>query len=138
MKMRSLPTSLYSLLSRKFPSGGQQPSDVETFSLFFLQRPIVDLTIHRITGIVDWVCVSCNRPGKLPPGFRNCSKDPRLMMAPPIPDAAPPPEEDADEIHKEMQENLEQILLRRVFYDETGRKYGSGHASICSRMEWRR
>jgi aminoglycoside phosphotransferase (APT) family kinase protein len=119
--------SLLSVLPIFFPS---ETGDAETFSLFHddisSDNILVDPTTHRITGIVDWECVS------LQPSWEVAARVPQLLEGPevedgsPIPDAGPAPEEGADEFHKELRERFEQMLLRRIFYDEMGGKPENG------------
>jgi aminoglycoside phosphotransferase (APT) family kinase protein len=114
--------SLLSVLSIFFPP--EASSDAETFSLFHddisPDNILVDPTTHRITGIVDWECVS------LQPRWEVAARVPQLLEGPevedgsPIPDSAPPLEEGADEFHKELRERHEQMLLRRIFCEEMG------------------
>ncbi|KAF8473663.1 phosphotransferase enzyme family-domain-containing protein [Russula ochroleuca] len=116
--------SLLSVLPIFFPR--EASGDAETFSLFHddisSDNILVDPTTHRITGIVDWECVS------LQPRWEVAARVPQLLEGPevedgaPIPDAAPPSEEGADEFHKELRERHEQMLLRRIYYDEMGGK----------------
>ena len=118
--------SLLSTLPTFFPPG---TGDAETFSLYHddmsSNNILIDPTTHRITGIVDWECVS------LQPSWKT-AQVPQLLDGPevddgsPIPAAAPPPDEDADEFHKELRERLEQMLLRRIFYEEMGGKPDHG------------
>jgi hypothetical protein len=115
--------SLLSALPIFFPS---DPSDPETFSLFHddmsTNNILVDPTTFRITGIVDWECVSLKPLWEV-------SRVPKLLEGPEvlefhgysqIPDTPPPPEPGAGAVQKEQREALEQMLLRRIFYDETG------------------
>jgi aminoglycoside phosphotransferase (APT) family kinase protein len=112
----------------------------ETFSLFHddisTNNILIDPTTHRITGIVDWECVS------LQPSWE-VVRVPQLLEGPevddgsPIPDVAPPPEEGADEFHTELRERHEQMLLRRIFYDEMGGKpkHGSRERLFENKMQ---
>jgi aminoglycoside phosphotransferase (APT) family kinase protein len=115
--------SLLSILPVFFPSDA---SDAETFSLFHddisTDNILVDPTTFRITGIVDWECVSLQPLWEV-------SRVPKLLEGPEvlvfhgypqIPDTPPPPEPGADVVQKEQREALEQMLLRRIFYDEIG------------------
>jgi hypothetical protein len=114
--------SLLSVLPTFFPP---DTGDTETFSLYHddmsSNNILIDPTTHRITGIVDWECVSLQPSWKV-------SQVPQLMDGPevgdgsPIPAAAPPPDEDADDFHKELRDRLEQMLLRRIFNGELGGK----------------
>ncbi|KAI0280955.1 hypothetical protein BGY98DRAFT_961531 [Russula aff. rugulosa BPL654] len=117
--------SLLSILPVFFPSDA---SDAETFSLFHddisTNNILVDPTTFRITGIVDWECVSLQPLWEV-------SRVPKLLEGPEvlvfhgysqIPDTPPPPEPGADVVQKEQREALEQMLLRRIFYDEIGGK----------------
>jgi aminoglycoside phosphotransferase (APT) family kinase protein len=118
--------SLFSVLPIFFPPEASN-ADAETFSLFHddlsSDNILVDPTTHRITGIVDWECVS------LQPSWEFAARVPQLLEegpevigddGSPIPDAASPPEEGADGFHRELRERFEQMLLRRIFYDEMG------------------
>ena len=115
--------SLLSVLPIFFPS---DTGDAEIFSLFHdsisTNNILVDPITHRITGIVNWECVS------LQPQWA-AGRVPRLLQGPEvlefqcnsqIPDTPPPPEPGAEDIEMEDREILEQMLLRRVFYNETG------------------
>ncbi|KAH9967393.1 phosphotransferase enzyme family-domain-containing protein [Russula dissimulans] len=114
--------SLLSILPDFLPP---QAGNAETFSLYHddisSNNILVDPTTHRITGIVDWECVS------LQPSWE-VARVPQLLDGPevddgsPIPDAAPPPDQTADDFHKTLRDRLEQMLLRRVFYEELGGK----------------
>jgi hypothetical protein len=114
--------ALLSVLPAFFPSDS---SDTETCSLHHddlsSDNILIDPTTHRITGIVDWECVSLQPSWKV-------AQVPHLLNGPefddgsPIPDAAPPPDKDADEFHQERRDCLEQMLLRRIFYKELGGK----------------
>jgi aminoglycoside phosphotransferase (APT) family kinase protein len=123
--------SLLSALPIFFPSDS---SDAETFSLFHddisINNILVDPTTYRITGIVDWECVSLQPLWEV-------ARVPKLLEGPEvlefhgysqIPDTPPPPEPGADAVQKEQREALEQMLLRRIFYDETG-----GNSKLRSR-----
>jgi len=115
--------SLLSVLPIFFPLDA---NDAETFSLFHddlsTNNILVDPTTHHITGIVDWECVP------LKPSW-DVARVPKLLEGPEvlefhgysqIPDKPPPPEPGADDVQKEQREALEQMLLRRIFYDESG------------------
>ena len=114
--------SLLSALPIFFPPP-EASSDAETFSLFHddisADNILVDPTTHRITGIVDWECVS------LQPRWEVAARVPQLLEGPevedgsPIPDSAPPLEEGAVEFHKELRERHEQMLLRRIYCDDS-------------------
>jgi hypothetical protein len=54
----------------------------------------------------------------------------------PIPAAASPHDEDADDFHKELRDRLEQMLLRRVFNEELAGKpeYGSWERLFENKM----
>ena len=123
--------SLLSVLPIFFPP---EARDAETFSLFHddlsPDKILVDPTTHHITGITDWECVS------LQPSWEAAARVPQLLEGPevedgsPIPDAAPATEMGgggADELHKELRERHEQMLLRRIYCDEMGG--GHTHAS---------
>ena len=115
--------SLLPLLPIFFPSDA---SEVETFSLFHddisTNNILVDPTTFRITGIVDWEFVSLQPLWEV-------ARVPKLLEGPEvlelhgysqIPDTPPPPEPGADAAQKDQRETLEQMLLRRIFYDEIG------------------
>ena len=115
--------SLLSVLPMFFPSDA---SNAETFSLFHddmsTNNILVDPTTFRITGIVDWECVSLKPLWEV-------ARVPKLLEGPEvlefhsysqIPDTPPPPEPGANAVQKEQRGALEQMLLRRIFYDETG------------------
>ena len=121
--------SLLSILPTFFPPDTSTP---ETFSLHHddisTNNILVDPTTHRITGIVDWECVSLQPSWKV-------VQVPQLLDGPevdagsPIPVAQPPPPPDkaAGDFHKELRDHVEQMLLRRIFFDGLGGKpdYGS-------------
>ena len=121
--------SLLSILPTFFPPDTSTP---ETFSLHHddisTNNILVDPTTHRITGIVDWECVSLQPSWKV-------VQVPQLLDGPevdagsPIPVAQPPPPPDkaAGDFHKELRDHVEQMLLRRMFFDGLGGKpdYGS-------------
>jgi len=129
--------SLLSVLPTFF---SPEASDAETFSLFHddisSNNILIDPMTHRITGIVDWECVS------LQPSWE-VVRVPQLLEGPevddgsPIPDVAPRPEEGADEFHTELRERLEQMLLRHIFYDEMGGKpkHGSRERLFENKMQ---
>ncbi|KAI0247102.1 phosphotransferase enzyme family-domain-containing protein [Lactifluus subvellereus] len=114
--------SILSILPSFFPP---EASSQETFSLYHddmsSNNILIDPATHRITGIVDWECVS------LQPAW-HVARVPQLLDGPevddgsPIPAAAPPPDKGADDFHKELRDRLEQMLLRGVFYEELGGK----------------
>ncbi|KAK2462793.1 hypothetical protein APHAL10511_005184 [Amanita phalloides] len=119
--------SLLSIFPTFFPPN---TSENETFFLYHddmsSNNILVDPTTHRITGIVDWECVTLQPSWKV-------ANVPQLLDGPevddgsPIPATAPPPDDNADPLHEELRDRLEQMLLRRIFYDELGGKpeYGS-------------
>ena len=86
---------------------------------------LVDPTTHRITGIVDWECVSLEPSWKV-------DRVPQLLDGPevddgsPIPVVPPPPDESTSEFDKEPRDRLEQMLLRRIIYEEVGGKPDHG------------
>jgi aminoglycoside phosphotransferase (APT) family kinase protein len=118
--------SLLSVLPTLFPP---DTGDTEVFSLYHddisSNNILVDPMTHCITGIVDWECVSLQPSWKV-------AQVPQLLYGPevddgsPIPASAPAPDENADEFHKELRETLEQMLLRRIFYEELGGKPDHG------------
>jgi hypothetical protein len=121
--------ALLSVLPIFFPP---EAGGAETFSLFHddlsSDNILVDPTTHRITGITNWECVS------LQPSWEVAARVPQLLEGPevedgsPIPDAAPAPGAGgaADEFHKELRERHEQMLLRRIYYEEMGGKPNHG------------
>ena len=126
--------SLLSVLPVFFPSDA---SDAETFSLFHddisTKNILIDPTTFCITGIVDWEFVSLKPLWEV-------ARIPKLLEGPEvlefhdytqIPDTPPPPEPGADVVQKEQREVLEQMLLRRNFYDETG---GNSKHRSCERL----
>jgi len=118
--------SLLSILPTFFPPDASTP---ETFSLYHndisTDNILVDPTTHRITGIVDWECVSLEPSWKV-------DRVPQLLDGPevddgsPIPVVPPPPDESASDIDKESRDRLETMLLRRIFYEEVGGKPDHG------------
>jgi aminoglycoside phosphotransferase (APT) family kinase protein len=129
--------SLLSVLPIFFPP---EASDAEAFSLFHddisTNNILIDPTTHRITGIVDWECVSLQPLWEV-------VRVPQLLEGPevddgsPIPDVASPPEEGADDFHTELRERHEQMLLRRIFYEEMGGKpkHGSRERLFENKMQ---
>ena len=129
--------SLLSVLPIIFPP---EAGDPETFSLFHddisTNNVLIDPTTHCITGIVDWECVSLQLSWDV-------VRVPQLLEGPevddgsPIPDIAPSPEEGADEFHTELRERHEQMLLRRIFYDEMGAepRHGSRERLFENKMQ---
>jgi hypothetical protein len=118
--------SLLSVLPIVFPSDA---SDTETFSLFHddisTNNILVDPTTHRITGIVDWECVSLQPLWEV-------ARVPKLLEGPEvlefhgysqIPDTPPPPEPGVDVVQKEQREALEQMLLRGIFLRRDRRQF---------------
>ena len=86
----------------------------ETFSLYHDDMSsnsiLIDPTTHCITGIVDWESVSLQPSWKV-------ARVPQLLDGPevdhdsPTPIAPPPPDKDADELHLELRDYLEKMLL---------------------------
>ena len=132
--------ALLSVLPIFFPP---EASGAETFSLFHddlsSDNILVDPTTHRITGITNWECVS------LQPSWEVAARVPQLLEGPevedgsPIPDAAPAPGAGgaADEFHRELRERHEQMLLRRIYYEEMGGrpKHGSRERLFESKLQ---
>ena len=113
-------------LVQKFIGG---TNDNEEFVLYHndlsINNILIDPITHRITGVVDWECVS------LQPTWK-ARRPPQLLYGPeidaefyernfdgPIPNVPPPRVIDQDNgealMASEMQEYMEQMLLRRVF-----------------------
>ena len=118
--------SIFSVLPAIFPP---DTGDTEEFSLYHddisSNNILVDPMTHCITGIVDWECVSLQPSWKV-------ARVPQLLYGPevdhgsPIRASAPAPDENADEFHKGLRDGLEQVLLRRIFYEGLGGKPDHG------------
>jgi hypothetical protein len=74
----------------------------------------VDPATHCITGMVDWECVSL-KPLWAVPCVLELLEGTEVLQ---IPDPAPPVVRGTKELEKELGVTFEQILLRRIFYDE--------------------
>jgi len=103
--------SLLSILPTLFPP---DTGDTKTFLLYHddmsSNNILIDPTTHCVMGIVDWECVSLQLSWKV-------AQVPKLLDGPKvdngslIPAAAPPPDKDADNFHKQLWDQLKQMLL---------------------------
>jgi hypothetical protein len=118
--------SLLSILPTFFPPDLSTP---ESFSLYHADistdNILVDPNTHRITGIVDWECVSLEPSWKVV-RFPQLLDGPEVDDGSPIPVVPPPPDESASDFDKESRDRLEKMLLRRIFYEEVGGKPDHG------------
>ena len=116
--------SLLSILPTFFHPEASTP---ETFSLYHddltTNNILVDPTTHRITGIVDWECVSLEPSWKV-------VRVPQLLDGPEEDDGSlmqtSPPDESAGIIYTEWRDRHEKMLLRQFLYEEVGGKPDHG------------
>ena len=126
-KMEDIIAAHKSLLSILPTLFHPEPSTPETFSLYHddltLNNILVDPTTHRITGIVDWDCVSLEPSWKV-------VRVPQLLDGPEVDVSSlvptSLPDESAGKMYQEWRDRLEKVPLRQIFYEEVGGKPDHG------------